>query len=217
MGLADFQMCQQRSSRFIVTYTWMVKIMTLKNVKVCCKAWYIIRVVYKVAFYRFECYSSQGQWSWIHGSSNTKKLKEDTCQVATTFSTILFPLINVMPQNTRMLPSEKKFLQVVFPIGTKWENILVDVNVVGQKVSYGLNFFFSLSWVSSRINNLRSILRRDMATSFHVVLLVNNKKGFETVVWMAWSHTLDFKGNTLSMSTTKRHTIKTTSRILHFL
>ena len=76
------------------------KMVTLENVEVCCKAWYIIRVVSKAGFYRFQYYSSQGQCSRFHGSFSTKKLKEATCQAAMTLSTIIFPFIDVMSHKT---------------------------------------------------------------------------------------------------------------------
>ena len=59
--LADFRM---RSAKKLEVHHNMHfdelrrKVMTLENIEVCCKAWYIIHVVSKVDFYRFRNYSS---------------------------------------------------------------------------------------------------------------------------------------------------------------
>jgi hypothetical protein len=44
------------------------------------------------------------------------------------------PLADAMPHKTRTLPLGEKVVQMVLPTWTKWKNILVDVNEVGEKV-----------------------------------------------------------------------------------
>ena len=47
------------------------------------------------------------------------------------------PLADAMPHKMRTLPSGEKVVQMVLPTGTKWKNILMDVNEVGENVGCG--------------------------------------------------------------------------------
>jgi hypothetical protein len=113
------------------------KVMTLENIEACCRTWYIIHAVSKANFYRFRNYSLQGWRSRFHGNSDTKKPKETTLKAAVTLSTIIRPLADAMPYKTRTLPSGEKVVQMVLPTWTKWKNILMDVNEVGEKTGCG--------------------------------------------------------------------------------
>ena len=140
MWLGDFRM---RSAKKLEVHRNMHfdvegrKVVTLENIEVCCKAWYIIHAVSKADFYRFRKYSFQGRRSRFHGNSGTKKPREATLQAAATLSTIIMPLADAMPHKTRTLPSGEKVVQMVLPTGTKWKNILMDVNEVGEKAGCG--------------------------------------------------------------------------------
>jgi len=140
MWLADFRM---RSAKKLEVHRNMhldaggCKVVTLENIEVCCRAWYIIHAVSKADFYRFRNYSLQGRRSRFHGNSGAKKPREATLQAAATLSTIIMSLADAMPHKTRTLPSGEKVVQMVLPTGTKWKNILVDVNEVGEKVGCG--------------------------------------------------------------------------------
>ena len=113
------------------------KVVTLENIEVCCTAWYIIHAVSKAEFYGFQNYLLQGQCSWFHGNFGTKKPRVATLQVAATLSTIIMPLADAMPYKTRTLPSGENVVQMVLPTGTKWKNILMDVNEIGEKTGCG--------------------------------------------------------------------------------
>ena len=113
------------------------KVVTLENVEVCCKAWYTIHAVSKADFYRFRKYSSSGRRSRFHGNSGTKKPREATLQASATLSTIIVPLADAMPHKTRTLASGEKVVQMVLPTGTKWKNILTDINDVGRIAGCG--------------------------------------------------------------------------------
>jgi hypothetical protein len=54
------------------------KVVTLENIEVCYRAWYIIHAVSKTDFYRFRNYSLQGRRSRFHDNSGTKKPRETT-------------------------------------------------------------------------------------------------------------------------------------------
>jgi hypothetical protein len=108
-------------------------VVTLENVEVCCVAWYTIHGVSKADFYRFRKHASVGRRSRFHGNFGTKKPREATLQAAATLSTIIVPLADAMPHKTRTLPSGEKVVQMVLPTGTKWKNILTDINDVGDK------------------------------------------------------------------------------------
>ena len=140
MWLGDFRM---RSAKKLEVHRNMHfdvegrKVVTLENIEVCSKAWYIIHAVSKADFYRFRNYSSQGRRSRFHGNFGTKKPREATLQAAATLSTIIMPLADAMPHRTRTLASGEKVVQMVLPTGTKWKNILKDVNEVGDKAGCG--------------------------------------------------------------------------------
>jgi uncharacterized C2H2 Zn-finger protein len=60
------------------------------------------------------------------------------------------PLVDAMPHKTRTLPSGEKVVQMVLPTGTKWKNILVDINEVGEKVGCGLILLSKLSVIKNQ-------------------------------------------------------------------
>jgi hypothetical protein len=140
MWLADFRM---RSAKKLEVHRNLHidnhghKVVTLENVEVCCTAWYTIHAVSKADFYRFRKYSASGRRSRFHGNSGTKKPREATLQASATLSTIIVPLADAMPHKTRTLASGEKVVQMVLPTGTKWKNILTDINEVGRRAGCG--------------------------------------------------------------------------------
>ena len=140
MWLADFRM---RSAKKLEVHRNLHldahghKVVTLENVEVCCTAWYTIHAVSKADFYRFRKYSSLGRRSRFHGNAGTKKPREATLQASATLSTIIVPLADAMPHKTRTLSTGEKVVQMVLPTGTKWKNILTDINEVGRIAGCG--------------------------------------------------------------------------------
>ena len=110
------------------------KVITLESMDVCCTAWYIIHGVSKAEFYRQASYAKEGRRSRMHGNVGLKKPREATRQAAATLATIIVPLADAMPHKTRTLPTGEKVVEKVLPTGTKWKDILLDVNDVGEKV-----------------------------------------------------------------------------------
>ena len=153
MWLADFRM---RSAKKLTVHknlhidTYGHKVVTLENVKVCCMAWYIIHAVSKADFYRFRKYSSLGRHSRFHGNSGTKKPREATFQAFAILSTIIVPLANAMPYKTRILSSGEKVVQMVLHMGTKWKNILTDINEVGRRAGCGSISLSKLSVIKNQ-------------------------------------------------------------------
>ena len=140
MWLADFRMRSAKKlevHRNVHIDTHGHKVVTLENVEVCCTAWYTIHAVSKADFYRFRSYSSLGRRSRFHGNSGTKKPREATLQASATLSTIIVPLADAMPHKTRTLSTGEKVVQMVLPTGTKWKNILTDINEVGRIAGCG--------------------------------------------------------------------------------
>ena len=129
---------------------------TLENVEVCCTAWYTIHIVSKANFYRFRKYSLLDHRSWFHGNSGTKKPREATLQASATLSTIIVslqcnaPLADAMPHKTRTLSLGEKVVQMVLSTGTKWKNILTDINEVGRIVECGPIFLSKLSVIKNQ-------------------------------------------------------------------
>lgn len=113
------------------------KMMTLENVEICSKAWYIIHAVTNADFYSIWIYCSQGHCSSFHCNFGTKKPREATRQVVATLSTISLPLVDTMPHKTTTFPSREKVVQMVLSTWIKWKNILVDVKDVAQKAFCG--------------------------------------------------------------------------------
>jgi hypothetical protein len=60
------------------------------------------------------------------------------------------PLADAMPHKTRTLPSGENVVQMVLPTGTKWKNILVNVDEVGEKVRCGLISLSKLSVIKNQ-------------------------------------------------------------------
>ena len=110
------------------------KVITLESMDVCCTAWHIIHGVSKAEFYRQASYAKEGRRSRMHGNVGLKKPREATRQAAATLATIIVPLADATPHKTRTLPTGEKVVEKVLPTGTKWKDILLDVNDVGEKV-----------------------------------------------------------------------------------
>ena len=64
-----------------------------------------------------------------------KKPREATRQTTATLATIIVPLADAMPHKTRTLTNGEKVVEKILPTCTKWKDNLLDVNVVGEKVS----------------------------------------------------------------------------------
>ena len=110
------------------------KVITIESMDVCCKAWYTIHGVSKADFYRQGSYAKEGRRSRHHGNIGLKKPRESTRQATATLATIIAPLADAMPHKTRTLATGEKVVEKVLPTGTKWKDILLDVNAVGEKV-----------------------------------------------------------------------------------
>jgi hypothetical protein len=110
------------------------KVITIESIDVCCKAWYTIHGVSKADFYRQATYANEGRRSRHHGNVGLKKPRESTRQATATLATIIAPLADAMPHKTRTLSTGEKVVEKVLPTGTKWKDILLDVNAVGEKV-----------------------------------------------------------------------------------
>ena len=110
------------------------KIITIESMDVCCKAWYTIHRVSKVDFYRQATYAKESRRSRHHKNVGLKKPRETTRQATATLATIIVPLVDTMPHKTRIFTTGEKVEEKVLPTGTKWKDILLDVNAVGEKV-----------------------------------------------------------------------------------
>ena len=62
-----------------------------------------------------------------------KKPREATRQATATLATIIVPLVDAMPQKTRILTTGENVVNKVLPTDTKWKDILLDVNAVSKK------------------------------------------------------------------------------------
>jgi hypothetical protein len=89
--------------------------------------------VSKADFYRQVAYAKEGRWYNHHGNVGLKKLREATRQATAILATIIVPLADAMPHKTHTVTTGEKVVEKVLPIGTKWKDILLDVNAVGEK------------------------------------------------------------------------------------
>jgi hypothetical protein len=110
------------------------KVITIESIDVCCKAWYTIHGVSKADFYRQATYAKEGCRSRHHGNMGLKKPREATRQATATLATIIVPLVDTMPHKTSTLTTGEKVVEKVLPTGTKWKDILLDVNAIGENV-----------------------------------------------------------------------------------
>ena len=99
----------------------------------------------KEIFYNQIAYAKKGRRSGHHGNVGFKKPREATSQTIATLATIIVPLADAMPHKTRTLLTGENVVKKVLPIGTKWKDILLDVNAVGEKASLEPIFLSKLS------------------------------------------------------------------------
>lgn len=96
MGLVDFQMYSTKKLEVhcnIHMDGQCHKMVTLENVEVCCKEWYIVLIGSKANFYRFQYYSSQGQCSCSIRDSTHRNLKRLHVKLLQYYQSLFFPLL----------------------------------------------------------------------------------------------------------------------------
>ena len=121
------------------------KVITLESIDVCCMAWYIIHSVSKAKFNRQAAFAKEVCRSRHHGNMDLKQLMEATRQATATLTTIIVPLADAMPHKICTLATSEKVVEKVIPIGTKWKDILLDVNAVDEMASLELISLSKLS------------------------------------------------------------------------
>jgi hypothetical protein len=97
-------------------------------------AWRMIYGVSKTDFYRYRAYAASGRRAQQHGLLGTQKTSTSTAQALQTMSVILTTTADSMPHRTRTITTGvskgEKVVQKILPSGTKWKNILEEVNKV---------------------------------------------------------------------------------------
>jgi hypothetical protein len=88
----------------------------------------------KTDFYRYRAYEAEGRRAQQHGGLGKKKRSRSAAQTVQTMSMILASSADVMPHRTHT-PAKGamkgvKVVEKVLPAGTKWKNILDEVNKV---------------------------------------------------------------------------------------
>lgn len=110
------------------------KVCVLEGKVVCMTAWRLIYGVSKTAFYRYRAYTASGRRAQPHAGKGRKRTSNSTCQAIQTMSMILTTTADSMPHRTRTKTAGalkgKKVVQRILPAGTKWKNILQEVNEV---------------------------------------------------------------------------------------
>ena len=101
--------------------------------RMCCMVWYIIHGVSKVEFYRQAPYAKEGRQSCNHGNLGSKKPWETPRQATSIQATIIVPLTNTMSHKTSALPTGGKVVWINLLTRTKWKDLFMDVNLVGEK------------------------------------------------------------------------------------
>lgn len=112
------------------------KVCVLEGKVICMSAWRMILGVSKTDFYRYRAYAASGRRPQYHGRSGRRKISSSTAQAVQTMSMILTKTADSMPHKTHTkttgVSKGEKVVQKVLPAGTKWKNILEDINKVRQ-------------------------------------------------------------------------------------
>jgi hypothetical protein len=110
------------------------KVCVVEGKIVCFSAWRMMYGVSKTDFYRYRGYEAEGRRAQQHGGLGKKKRSRSAAQAVQTMSMILASSADVMPHRTHT-PAKGamkgvKVVEKVLPAGTKWKNILDEVNKV---------------------------------------------------------------------------------------
>ena len=111
------------------------KVIILESIDVWCMTWSIICGMSKVEFYKQAAYLKEGRQSRNFGNLDLRKLRKATRQVHATLATTIVPLANRMLHITCTFLMGEKIVDKILPMRTKWKDLLVDVNVLGEKAS----------------------------------------------------------------------------------
>jgi hypothetical protein len=110
------------------------QVCVLEGKVVCMSAWRMVYGVSKTDFYRYRAYAESGRRPQPHAGKGRKKTCNSKTQAIQTMSMILSTTADSMPHRTRTITTGalkgKKVVQKVLPAGTKWKNILQEVNKV---------------------------------------------------------------------------------------
>ena len=110
------------------------KVCVTEGKVICIGAWRMIHGVSKTDFYRYRAYAASGRRAQYHGLSGRRKTSSSTAQAVQTMSMILTNTAESMPHKTRTKTAGsskgEKVVQRILPTGTKWKNILDDINKV---------------------------------------------------------------------------------------
>ena len=90
--------------------------------------------VSKIDFYRYYKYAAAGQRPQYHGSKGRKKTSRSAMQAIQTMSMLLTTKADSMPNRPHTkkcgILRGQKVVEKILPNGTKWKNILEEVNKV---------------------------------------------------------------------------------------
>lgn len=110
------------------------KVCVVEGKVICMSAWRMIYGVSKTDFYRYRAYAATGRRAQFHGSTGRRKTSSSAAQAVQTMSMLLTSAADSMPHRTRTKTTGalkgQKVVEKILPAGTKWKNILEEVNKV---------------------------------------------------------------------------------------
>ena len=98
------------------------KVVTLKGLDVCHKAWKHIMGVPKSTFYHYAKYALQNMVTQLHGNSGLYKPRPHTIRATATFRCILEKSTHHMPHRSCVLSFGDKVVTKIFSAIWKWKD-----------------------------------------------------------------------------------------------
>lgn len=115
------------------------KLTVVEGKVLCLKAW---RYVYDISaqnFSRFKKLVGAGARAQNHGNAGKQRQSAPMVQALATMKTLLDARAESMPHRTHTTPEGEKVVQKILPSGTKWKNLLTEVNHVRGLLPISIN------------------------------------------------------------------------------
>ena len=178
-------------------------VITFESIDMCCTTWYIIQGVYKMESNTQTSYAKEGRQSRNHGKLALKNPRKAIQQTIAILATIIMPLTNTMLHKTHILSMGEKVVDKFFPTRMKWKDLLLDVNVIGEKD--GLSHFFE-NWAIKK-TNFNDYIIKNAVTSLLQCSKCKTLKRLQDAHTLKLSLMLHINWIISSMWTCKRHIV----------
>ena len=106
------------------------RMVIVKEIHVCMRAWMHISGVPESTFYRYQTYMNNGREALDHGNKGLLKPRKHTQQAAASLKCILEKQVDHMPHCTRTLKTGEKVVSMCLPATFQWKKQIKELNNV---------------------------------------------------------------------------------------